>query len=77
MIVLKHGKISKAVLRKKIILSALGIGKEANFLQGDLADSLERSLLLHVSLDSGLLGEAWEFLPIKVLGKHLSEIVWV
>lgn len=77
MIVLKHGKISKAVLRKTIILSPLGIGKESNFLQGDLADSLDRSLLSHVSLDPGLLREAWEFSPIKVLGKHLSEIVWV
>lgn len=33
-VVLKHGKISKAVVRKKIILSPLGTGKEANFLKG-------------------------------------------
>lgn len=67
MIVLKHGKISKAVVRKKIILSPLGTGKEEKFLQGDLVDSLERSLLSHVSPDPGLhcLGKLGSFPPLR------------
>jgi len=31
MIVFTHGKMSKAVVRKKIILSPLQLGKEENF----------------------------------------------
>lgn len=66
MIVLKHGKISKAVIRKKIILSPLGTGKHKKISQDDLPDSLERSLLSDVSPDPGLhcLGKHGSFHPL-------------
>lgn len=79
MIVLKYGKISKAVVSRKILLSPLGIGKEANFRKGGFGWLIRKNFVITWLTRpwSELLGAAREFLPVKVLGTHLSGIVWV